>query len=99
MPHIDNSMQEIYRKALDADTRLDQLKSQGHGKFTSIFNQQTLFSIDANRFMPYVAEIADDIDRYKTSPEDESQLPPLLKKMEQLLTVLAQFKNITKQNQ
>ena len=96
LPHLDTSMQEIYRKAVDADAKIVELKKQGMAKFSSIFPQDTLFNCNGNAFIPYVSEIADDIDLFKQDLNDKTKLTAILKKMEQLLKLLSAFKSITK---
>ncbi|MCJ8272656.1 MAG: hypothetical protein MJK04_25070 [Psychrosphaera sp.] len=98
LPHLDTSMQEIFRKAIDADNQIKELKKQGMAKFARIFPDQSLFSSNGNAFMPYVSELCDDIDLFKQTMDDEAKLAMILKKMEQLLKVLSAFKSITKSN-
>ena len=94
---LDQNMQEIYRKAVDADTRLNELKKQGLGKFASIFTEQSAFRCNEKTFMPYVAELTEDVARFRDT-EDNVDLAVILNKMEQLHKVLAALKNITKSN-
>ncbi|MFT5163578.1 MAG: primosomal protein N'' [Alteromonadaceae bacterium] len=96
LPHLDNSIQDIYRKAVDADQQIIALKKQGMAKFSSIFPKQSLFVTTGNAFMPYVSELSEDIEQFKHNQADENQLALILKKMEQLLKVLSALKNITK---
>lgn len=97
LPHLDNNIQEIYRKALDADAQLNELKKQGMGKFSAIFEQNSLFNCNEKSFLPYVAELTEDIAKFRES-EDQQQLTTILKKMELLYQVLGSMKNITKGN-
>lgn len=92
--HIDSNMQDIYRKAVDADQQLNNLKKQGMAKFSSIFEQQSLFKCQQNQFMPYVSELADDITVFKQNPEDRQQLITITKKLEQLHKILTAFKQV-----
>jgi primosomal protein N'' len=96
MPHLDTSIQDIYRKALDADKQIVDLKKQGMAKFSSIFPEQSLFNCTDNTFIPYVSELTNDIAQFKQVPQDEVKLAMILKKMEQLLKILGALKNITK---
>lgn len=98
LSHLENNMQEIYRKAVDADSYINQLKKQGMAKFASVFPNQSLFNCSGSAFMPYVSELSEDIEQFKQTPNDESQLTLILKKMEQLHKVLAALKTITKSN-
>ena len=92
--HIDQNMQDIYRKAVDADEKLTALKKQGMAKFTSIFEQQNLFKCQQNQFMPYVVELADDICTFKENPQDRELLVLITKKLEQLHKILLAFKQV-----
>ena len=39
---LEDNLKELYRKAVDADNLINELKKQGHGKFTAIFPEQNL---------------------------------------------------------
>lgn len=92
--HIDQNMQDIYRKAVDADEKLNNLKKQGMAKFSSIFEQQDLFACQQNQFMPYVVELADDICTFKENQQDQALLILITKKLEQLHKILLAFKQV-----
>ena len=94
--HIDHNMQEIYRKAVDADKDLKQLKQQGMAKFKHIFPQQTLFNCQQNHFMPYVSELATDIEQLKHSPQDQGLLLLITKKLALMHQTLSAFKQVTR---
>ncbi len=97
LPHLEQNIQEIYRKALDADAHLAQLKQQGMAKFTAIFDQNSLFKCTDRTFMPYVAELTQDIADFRDKA-DQAQLNIILKKMELLYQLLGTMKNITQSN-
>jgi|TARA_Y100001970_G_C14140369_1_gene806746 hypothetical protein len=90
---LQETLQTLYRKAVDADARLDQLQQQQKGKFAAIFAEDSGFTTRAKRFSPYVEEIAQDWQALKTLPEDEAKaaLVPLVKKIELALATLGQF--------
>ena len=90
---LQETLQTLYRKAVDADARLDQLQQQQKGKFAAIFAEDSGFTTRAKRFSPYVEEIAQDWQALKTLPEEEakSALVPLVKKIELALATLGQF--------
>jgi len=91
---LTENMQVIYRKAVDADQSLAQLQQSGKGKFNHIFSEDAGFQVQSKRFMPYVEELAAHVSHLKpTEAEDfQAALPNIVKKMEQLLTTLSQFK-------
>ena len=43
----EENLKELYRKAVDADAQINELKKQGHGKFESIFKGNELFAVNA----------------------------------------------------
>ena len=55
-----------------------------------IFTKDAGFICSANTFQPYVEEIADDVMKWQQS-NDQNLLIALVKKMEQLFTVLGNF--------
>ncbi|MDC8833048.1 hypothetical protein [Alteromonas gilva] len=90
---LQETLQTLYRKAVDADAILDQLQHQQKGKFAAVFADDSGFSTRAKRFGPYVEEIASDWQAIKDLPEQEAKaaLLPLVKKIELALTTLQQF--------
>ena len=90
---LQETLQTLYRKAVDADARLDQLQQQQKGKFAAIFAEDSGFTTRAKRFSPYVEEIAQDWQALKTLPEEQAKaaLVPLVKKIELALATLGQF--------
>ncbi len=90
---LQETLQTLYRKAVDADARLDQLQQQQKGKFAAIFAEDSGFTTRDKRFSPYVEEIAQVWQALKTLPEDEAKaaLVPLVKKIELALATLGQF--------
>ncbi|WP_076412057.1 prephenate dehydrogenase [Shewanella sp. UCD-KL12] len=93
MPHtrvieqLKENLQSAYRKSIDADGKLDELKKAGHGKFNTIFTQEQGFTTSSKRFKPYVQELADELDRL---PTDAEELPAALEKFVPKLAVLLQ---------
>lgn len=95
---LQETIQTLYRKAIDADRALDQLQHQQKGKFAAIFATNSPFRIDAKRFTPYVEEIATDWQALKDMDDDSAKqaLAPLVKKIELALTTVEQFKTTLK---
>ncbi|WJG09018.1 hypothetical protein [Aliiglaciecola sp. LCG003] len=91
---LTETMQLIYRKAIDADDALAKLMQSGKGKFNHIFTPDAGFEVQSKRFMPYVKELAKDITELENANQQSLQqsLPHIVKKMELLLTTLNQFK-------
>lgn len=92
------NMQLIYRKAIDADESLNKLQQSGKGKFNVIFSGDSGFSANSKRFMPYVEEVATQVSELAGADQQKLQatLPEIVKKMELLLTTLAQFQHSLK---
>lgn len=86
---IDN-ISLILKKSLSADASLAALREKKQAGFEAIFKKDAGFNSSANTFQPYVEEIADDLMRWQATPEN-SLLIPLVKKIEKLFTVLADF--------
>lgn len=93
---LEENLKELYRKAVDADAQINELKKQGHGKFESVFKGNELFSVNANKFMPYLEETAEQILDLKsadlTTAENQKALEAVVKKLHLLHTTLSEFK-------
>lgn len=90
---LNDNLKVVYRQALDADKKLDELQQQGHGKFASLFTQEAGFTFEAKRFKPYVLDVAADVEALsKETVLDEKKLTLTVNKLQNLLTLLATFK-------
>ncbi len=99
MPHtkvieqLKENLQLAYRQAIDADAKLDELKKNGHGKFTNIFAAEQGFSVSSNRFLPYVQELAEDLSQLQQQPTlDPAALETHVRQLAVLLKTLQAFK-------
>ena len=81
----------ILKKSLTADATLADLREQKKAAFEAIFKKEAGFNCTANTFQPYVEELADNLLQWQANKEDQQLLIPLVKKIEQLFTVLAGF--------
>jgi hypothetical protein len=90
---LTENAQLIYRQAIDADATISTLQSNGKGKFQAIFPVDSGFKSSGRYFKPYVEELGQDIGHLaQLSIEQQKQaLGPLVKKIELLHTILAQF--------
>ena len=80
----------ILKKSLAADATLTTLREAKQACFAAIFTADAGFKCSANTFQPYVEEVANDLVFWqKTS--DQQTLIDIVKKIEQLFTVLAKF--------
>ena len=103
MPHtqvieqLKASLQTAYRQAIDADTRLDELKKAGHVKFDTIFQESEGFTTKSNRFTPYVQELASDMESFTQDPESlAAALESYIPKLGLLLQTMQAFKSNAK---
>ncbi len=92
---LNQNLQVIYRKALDADQALDQLQAQGKAKHKVIFAEDAGFTVRSNRFQPYLEELAGNIAMLPAQSEEqvEHSLAIVVKQMESLFVTLANLKN------
>ena len=80
----------ILKKSLTADATLAELREKKQASFEAIFTKNAGFKCSENTFQPYVEEVANDLIFWqKTS--DQQTLITMVKKIEQLFTVLANF--------
>jgi primosomal protein N'' len=97
---LEENLKELYRKAIDADKTIDALKKQNKGKFGKIFKEDVGFTASANKFMPYLEEVAEQIlalkESNKTAAMQQSDLENIVKKLHLLHTTLAEFKAVVK---
>ncbi|NQZ28645.1 MAG: hypothetical protein HRT55_20285 [Colwellia sp.] len=80
----------ILKRSLTADATLANLREQKKASFKAVFTAEASFKSTADTFQPYIEEIADDLLKWQES-KDQGQLIALVKKIEQLYTVLANF--------
>ena len=97
---LESNLKELYRKAIDADNKLNELKKQGHGKFSAVFADSNLFSVQADKFMPYLEETAEEILSLKNSDNDvtanKEKIEAIVKKLHLLHTNIASLSLVTK---
>ncbi len=80
----------ILKKSLTADATLADLRDQKKATFKAIFTTSSIFEISADTFQPYVEELANDLVQWQET-KDNDLLVIIVKKIEQLFTVLANF--------
>ncbi|BDX08239.1 hypothetical protein [Planctobacterium marinum] len=94
---LNENLQVLYRRAVDADSALDQLSSQGKAKHKAIFPADAGFTVTSERFAPYIAELSNDISDMQAmgaEADKTAALSAVVKKMESLFVTLAQFKGV-----
>ncbi|SEL19701.1 hypothetical protein SAMN05216262_10758 [Colwellia chukchiensis] len=80
----------ILKKSLAADATLVQLREKKQAGFAAIFTDEAGFKCSANTFQPYVEEVANDL-MFWQKTSDQQTLIDIVKKIEQLFSVLAKF--------
>lgn len=92
LTQLEQNLKELYRKALDADAVLEQLRQQGHGNFNHVFSNDGLFQSQADHFMPYLTETADQIYAIRqTGQFNTATLEKVVKQLQILHKTLAEF--------
>jgi cytochrome c556 len=94
---LKENLQTAYRQAIDADVKLDELQKAGHGKFSTIFSTDQGFKAQSARFLPYVQELADELETLQDKIHIEQQaLEEHVIKLGVLLQTLQAFKENSK---
>ena len=90
---LNNNLKDIYPLAQKADEQLEQLKKEDKGKFAAIFQQDSGFGARANRFLPYLIELSEEVQALPEQPEAELplQLQKLVGKIQLMHKVLGQL--------
>lgn len=92
---LSENLQLIYRKAIDADQIIGQMRNDGKGKFSAIFPAQAGFEHQGKFFKPYVEEIAKiilELEQFDQATQKKT-IAKIVKQMELLLSTLSQFQN------
>ncbi len=95
---LQENLKLIYHRAVDADKQLEQLRKTDKGKFAQIFSNDSAFKVHADTFLPYVEELAANLQAIQTDNADHYQtlLPPIIVKIELMFKTLNAFKESMK---
>ncbi len=90
---LQQELKQLYRKCVDADQKLDQLRKQGMAKFSTLFEQESPFVSQGRHFVDYLPELATDLEQLQQAPAAAwpEQLKPFLQKLQTLHQLLEQF--------
>ncbi|NHH99559.1 hypothetical protein [Oceanimonas sp. MB9] len=90
---LNDTLKELYHQAIDADKKLAALRAKGQAKFSAVLREDSQFTTHADHFMPYVAELAEELEMLSSSSEAEYQalLARMVHKIQLLATTLGQF--------
>ncbi|WP_435236426.1 hypothetical protein ACR30L_02255 [Psychromonas sp. PT13] len=93
LEQLQENVKIIYHKAVDADKKLAVLREQKKASFAQIFSADTAFKNHADTFLPYVEELAADLQSIQVDDEDHYKklLPGIVTKIELLLKMLTAF--------
>jgi len=95
LKHLQDNVRAIYHKAVDADKQIEQLREQKKAGFKQIFSAETAFRNHSDTFLPYVEELAEDLNEFEGADEEQYQalLPNIVLKIELLFKMLMTFKS------
>lgn len=95
LKQLQENLKIIYHKAVDADKQLELLRKQQKAVFTQIFTDDSAFKNHSTTFLPYVEELAADLQEIQTDNEEhyKTLLPAIVIKIELLFKTLNSFKN------
>ncbi|EHR40228.1 hypothetical protein [Alishewanella jeotgali] len=97
LQQLDENLKELYRKALDADALLEQLQQQGQAKYQTVFSKDAGFKVESNRFMPYLAETAEQVAAIRHSQQfSTSTLQRVVQQLQLLHKTLTEFRAAVK---
>jgi primosomal protein N'' len=87
---LQENVKIIYHKAVDADKLLAQLREQKKAGFAHVFAADTAFKNHSDTFLPYVEELAIDLQEIQTDDEEHYKklLPSIVVKIELLFKML-----------
>ncbi|MFD1008847.1 MULTISPECIES: hypothetical protein [Oceanisphaera] len=90
---LNDTLKELYHQAIDADKKLAELRTKGQAKFSAVLREDSQFITHADHFMPYVAELAEELEILLTAAEEEYQdlLSRMIQKIQLLAETLSQF--------
>jgi len=94
LKQLQENVKIIYHKAVDADKELELLREQKKAGFAQIFSADTAFKNHANTFLPYVEELAADLQEIQIDNDEHYKtiIPVLVVKIELLFKMLNAFK-------
>ena len=91
------ALKEIYPMAQKADEQLERLKQDNKGQFSAIFPKGSLFSASANRFLPYLIEVSEDVQSLPEAQSTEQlrqEVQTILGKTQHMYQLLNRFHSI-----
>lgn len=92
---LQDNIKIIYHRAIDADKQLELLREQKKAEFAQIFTNDSAFNNHSTTFLPYVEELAADLQAIQTDDDEhyKTLIPALVVKIELLFKTLKAFKD------
>ncbi|KGJ87878.1 hypothetical protein [Thalassotalea sp. ND16A] len=84
------NISQLLKRSIVADSALGELRADKKANFTAIFPKDAGFKSTADSFQPYIEEIADELLIWQQN-KDQQVLVTLVKKIEKLFKVMAEF--------
>ena len=87
------SLKEIYPLAQKADEQLERLKDEEKGKFSAIFQPESGFKAESNRFLPYLIELSEEVRKLADIDANafKKELEAILGKIQKMHLILNRF--------
>lgn len=95
---IQAQLQDIYRQVVDADQYLEDMRKEGAAQFTDVFAADSIFTVNSNRFQPYLAEIVSHFETWQQDHSNEEALQAVVLRMQLMLETLATLKAVRRAN-
>ncbi len=94
---LTDTLKAFYPLAQRADEELEMLKKESKGQFSAIFQKDSPFSVEADRFLPYMIEVANDLATMMKVDDNNyaDHLKKLMRKIQLMHQVLHKFHTIT----
>lgn len=95
LKHLQENVKIIYHKAVDADKQIESLREHQKAGFKQIFSIDSAFKNHSDTFLPYVEELAADLQEIQTDDEEHYKklLPNIVVKIELLFKMLNSLKS------
>ena len=90
---LTHNLKSLYTLAQNADEELEILKKQNRGKFSAILRRDSPFSVQSDRFLPYMVEVADELSALLSVDDAQymAKLKTLMRKVQLLNAMLVRF--------
>jgi len=95
LKHLQENVKAIYHKAVDADKQIELLREHQKAGFKQVFSADSPFRTHSDKFLPYVEELAADLQEIETDDEEHYKklLPSIVTKIELLFKMLSTLKS------